>query len=298
MAVQQRTLQLEKPFDYTVSMVNDAAWVAYELSLVLKSYGIDVRYLPRRRSIVGKTAGVFWNALRAKGIKHVNYALQDAFALRFFGITIHILHCHGTDLFGLLDKEFMKRSRDMSKWGWMIRGNLKAARKVIVSTPDLLPLAKQIREDAEYLPNPIDTDRFSPKDYENEKPRAIGFNLWYDKVEDRIVEGLRKAGFEVDVFTGRPFKYEQMHEVLKKYDVYIDRQTVFSLSKACLESMSCGLSTIDYRHRDNVEERIAELADRKKLKDEQIKNRNFILDIHDRWKVVKRLIELYRQTVE
>jgi len=167
----------------------------------------------------------------------------------------------------------------------MIRGNLKAARKVIVSTPDLLPLAKQLRDDAEYLPNPIDVDRFSPMNHENGKPKAIGFNLWYDKVPDSIVEGLRKNGFDVDILTGRPFKYAEMHEVLKKYDVYIDRQTVFSLSKACLESMSCGLATIDYRHRINIEERIADLADRKKLKTEQTRNRQFILETHDKWKV-------------
>ena len=294
----QQKIQLDKPFNYEVSIVNDAAWVGYELSLVLKAYGIKVRYLPRKRSVVGKTVGVFWNALTSTGIKHVNYALQDAFAFRVFGKTIHLLHCHGTDLFGLLDKEFMKRSRDLSTWGWMIRGNLKAARKVIVSTPDLLPLAKQVREDAEYLPNPIDTDRFSPKNYENEKPKVIGFNLWYDKVPDSIVEGLRKNGFEVEVFTGRPFKYSDMHQVLKKYDVYIDRQTVFSLSKACLESMSCGLATIDYRHRNNIEERVAELADRKKLKAEQIRNRQFILETHDKWRVGKKLIDIYRQTVE
>ena len=298
MEAQQRVLRLDRPFDYEVSMINDAAWVGYELSLVLKAYGVTVKYFPRKRSVAGKTVGVFWNALRSTGIKHVNYALQDAFAFRVFGKTIHLLHCHGTDLFGLLDKEFMRRSKNLSRWGWMIRGNLKAARKVIVSTPDLLPLAKQVREDAEYLPNPIDTDRFSPKNYENEKPKAIGFNLWYDKVQDNIIEGLKKHGFEVDVFTGRPFKYSEMHVVLKKYDVYIDRQTVFSLSKACLEAMSCGLATIDYRHRGSIDGRIAELADHKKLTEEQINNRKFILETHDKWKVGERLIDLYRQTVD
>ena len=85
-------MQLDRPFNHEVSIVNDAAWVGYELSLVLKAYGIKVCYLPRKRSITGKTVGVFLNALRSTGIKHVNYALQDAFAFRVFGKTIHLLH--------------------------------------------------------------------------------------------------------------------------------------------------------------------------------------------------------------
>ncbi len=174
-----------------VTIINDAAWVGLEIAKSLESLGIEVKYLPRGRSIYGKTVGVLANALRSSGIKHVNYALQDAFALRMIGKRIHVLHCHGTDLFGILDERFMKESKDLSKWEWMIKGNLKSAGKVIVSTADLLPLARRIRPDAEYIPNPIDTGRFSPRALRNKKPKAIGFNLWYERVPEGLVNKLR-----------------------------------------------------------------------------------------------------------
>jgi glycosyltransferase involved in cell wall biosynthesis len=39
---------------------------------------------------------------------------------------------------------------------------IKKARYILVSTPDLLPLAKKLRTDVSYLPNPIDLRKFSP----------------------------------------------------------------------------------------------------------------------------------------
>ena len=200
--------------DLQVSIINDAAWVGFEIAKGLEEFGVRVSYLPRGRSFYGKTLKVFVNAIKSRGIKHVNYALQDAFALRTIGKTIHVLHCHGTELFGLLDDRFKKESKDVSKWGWMVRGNIKAAKKVIVSTPDLLPLAQKIRDDVEYIHNPIDTQRFSPRDYENKKLRAVGFNLWYENVPNNLVYEMRKRGIEVNIFNKRPFSYQEINEGL------------------------------------------------------------------------------------
>ena len=278
-----------------VTIINDAAWVGLEIAKSLESLGIEVKYLPRGRSIYGKTVGVFANALRSSGIKHVNYALQDAFALRMVGKRIHILHCHGTDLFGILDETFMKESKDLSRWEWMIKGNLKSAGKVIVSTADLLPLARRIRPDAEYVPNPIDTVRFSPRSLRNKKLRAIGFDLWYERVPKALVNKLMVAGVAVDIYSRRPFAYSEIHKILQQYDIYIDRMSVLSLSKTCLEAMSCGLVTIDYRHRDDLERRIDTVLDPSKRKSEGMENRDFILESHDSKKVATRLIQLYEE---
>lgn len=278
-----------------VTIINDAAWVGLEIANSLRERGVEVKYLPRSRSIYGKTVSVFLNALRSNGVKHVNYALQDAFALRIIGKKIHVLHCHGTDLFGILDENFRKESKDLRRWEWMIRGNLEKAGKVIVSTADLLPLAKQIRADAEYVPNPIDTSRFAPKGFTNSKPKAIGFDLWYEKVPIDLVEKLRSGGVDVDIYARRPFAYSEIHRVLQEYDIYIDRMSVLSLSKTCLEAMSCGLATIDYRHRHHLSQRVETVIDPTKRKDEGKDNREFILRTHDRNRVATRLIELYRE---
>lgn len=293
-----QTLPVTDAEDLEVSIINDAAWVGYEISKALQQFGVKVRYMPRGRSVYAKSLKVFVNALRSRGIKHVNYALQDAFAMRAIGKRLHLLHCHGTDLFGLFDQRFMKESKDLSMWGWMIRGNLKAAGRVIVSTPDLLSLAKIIREDAEYIPNPIDTSRFSPKDYENKKIKAIGFNLWYESVPEELVKGMRRNGIEVDIFTRRPFPYLRVHEVMKSYDIFIDRMSVFSLSKTCLEAMSCGLATIDYRHRDDLDGRVRELVDESFRKKESIKNRDIIMETHDSMKIAQRFIQIYRELAQ
>jgi len=44
-----------------------------------------------------------------------------------------------------------------------------------VSTPDILQIAKKFREDAQYVPNPVDLSIFYPKPMrrENEKKRVL-----------------------------------------------------------------------------------------------------------------------------
>ena len=99
----------------------------------------------------------------------------------------------------------------------------------------------------------------------------------------------------------RPFSYLELHENLKEYDIYIDRiftKGVSSYSKTCLEAMACGLVTIDYRHKDNVNERVIELLDEVERRKESEKNRQFIINNHDREKVIKKLLNIYRKQVE
>ena len=295
-----------------VTILNDAAWVGYELANGLREANMDVKYLPRNYagpnvntnaiySVYGKIINPFVNAMRAKGIIHVNYALQDAFFVRLIRKEINVLHCHGTDLFGLYDEEFKKNSKDLTRWRKIIEGNLKYANAVIVSTPEMLKLAKTIRQDSEYLPNPIDTNRFCPKIKQNTQLKAIGFNSWYERVPKYLIELMEKNGIQVDIHDRRPFSYLELHENLKEYDIYIDRiftKGVSSYSKTCLEAMACGLVTIDYRHKDNVKERVIELLDEIERKKESEENRQFIIDNHDRKKVIKKLLNIYRKQRE
>ena len=295
-----------------VTIINDAAWVGYELANGLQDLNIKVLYLPRnfagpnsRTNVIyssyGKTVAPLINALRAKGIIHVNYALQDAFFVRLIRKKINVLHCHGTDLFGVFDEQFKKQSKDLSKWQWIVKGNLRYAKTVIVSTPEMLNLAKIIREDAEYLPNPVDTNRFSPSNIKTNQIRAIGFNSWYEKVPKYLVDALEKNNIKVDIYNRRPFSYNELQNTLKKYQIFIDRiftEGVSSFSKTCLEAMSCELVTIDYRHKDDINDRLMKILDEEERIKEAKENRQYIIDNHDRKIISVKLLEIYNRQNE
>lgn len=85
-------------------------------------------------------------------------------------------------------------------------------------------------------------------------------------------------------------KYEDMPRFLSAYDVFIDRFTIPALSKTCLEAMSCGIPTIDYRHRASLAERVDLLAVDEVYSEESKLARDYILENHDRRKVVDRLV--------
>jgi len=61
----------------------------------------------------------------------------------------------------------------------------------------------------------------------------------------------------------RRIPYEEMPYFLKLYDIFIDRHKIPSFSKTCLEAMSCGLATIDFRHMSEKEEGLVDNNDLK-----------------------------------
>ena len=218
----------------TVTILNDCAYVGYEISKELKSRGYEVLYFPRGRSLYSKTFSVLVNIVRSRGILHVNYALQDAYlAGKLKGS--FLLHAHGSDL----------RWSIAGRWGWIVRSSLKVASKVIVATPDLLERAREYRTDSEYLPNPVDIERFAPQPREKARSKSVlYFPKWYETLPEELVKELHKAGFVLSAPAER-VKYEDMPRLLCAHDVFIDRFTIPAFSKTCLEAMSCGIPTID-----------------------------------------------------
>jgi glycosyltransferase involved in cell wall biosynthesis len=268
----------------TVTILNDCAYVGYEIAEELRIRGYDVLYFPRKRGLYSKTMGTLLNVLRSKGILHVNYALQDAYlAGKLRGG--FLLHAHGSDL----------RWSIAGRWGWVVRSSLKVASKVIVATPDLLETAREYRADAQYLPNPVDTERFAPLPSEKGSTKtALYFPKWYETLPDELVKELRKAGFVLSTPTA-PVKYEDMPQYLSAHEVFIDRFTIRALSKTCLEAMSCGIPSIDYRHRGYLAERVKSLAVSDVYCNESKLARAHVLQNHDRRKVVDTLIRIYAE---
>ncbi|MGC2575553.1 MAG: hypothetical protein WA364_28945 [Candidatus Nitrosopolaris sp.] len=181
-----------------------------------------------------------------------------------------ILQYHGTDIRGIKKQKLPHRSKlsDLAIRGIFtyrrVRDTILFKKKihsqaqrqadaVIVSTPDLLPLVSN----AVYLPNPIDTDHFTPdKTFEKvERERAltmdteaidIGLALKYCKQ--------RNVNREIDVYNRikDPIMYKDMPAFLKKYRLYvdvryIDGKILENLSKTALEALACGLEVLDYK---------------------------------------------------
>lgn len=268
--------------------INDCAFVGASLVKELRARGYEVGHITRSRSLFSKTFGIGWKILRSgdADIYHVHYALQDAFLTRLLK-RLDVLHCHGSDL----------RWKIHGRWGRVIKSNLRKARKVIVSTSDILSRASEFNDSAEYLPNPIDTEIFKPRTKKRAegKPRALYLEKWYEKLPPSLEESLEKYGFFLDKVKGKPHAYEDMPKVFSKYDVFIDQLTIDSLSKTCLEAMGCGLSCVTYLDKEHFGDVVERLSDPVVRTAQGRRNRRYILERHDVRKVVDRLTTIYKE---
>ena len=147
--------------------VNDIASVASELAVALRKRGHEVDLLYPR--LYGAGLPPVWKlavvpARFADWVRvawrlrtgnydavHIHYAYLGIVGL--MARVPYVLHCHGDDV------------RDVSRrvWAPVIRLAIKRARHVYYSTPDLKETLMAIRPDAEFLPNPIDIERFRPQ---------------------------------------------------------------------------------------------------------------------------------------
>ena len=269
-----------------VVVVNDCAHVLEDLIPYL-SERFNIEFIQRSRGWFSKTLGVFWKILRAEGdLFHVNYALQDAYLVDRLKHHLDILHIHGSDIRWTIHSK---------RYGWIVKNNLKHAKKVLYATPDLERAVKKLRPDAIYLPTPVRTDIFKMKKHYNDPPRAIYFKCHYERLPENLKELLKDNNISLTV-KERNIPYSLIPSVLSEFDIYIDRFTIPSFSKTCLEAMSCGLATIDYRHKTNLPERTAFLSDISNVKETGKQNRKFILEKHDAKKVAEMLAEIWEET--
>ena len=130
----------------------------------------------------------------------------------------------------------------------------RLADAVIVSTPDLLPLVSN----AIFLPNPIDTDHFTPDKVsfpKVETPQALTVNT--EAIDIQMTLSYCKknnVSLDIEVYNRirDPIMYGDMPAFLKKYEVYVDVRFVDgkileNLSKTALEALACGLDVLDYK---------------------------------------------------
>jgi glycosyltransferase involved in cell wall biosynthesis len=245
-------------------MINDCAYVG-ETLLKHFPHDIETLHLKRSRGLWDKTFGLSWKVFRASGdIFHAHYLLQDCYLALRLGKRPVVGHAHGSDL---------RSSLKHRVWGRIVRHNLKNCGRILVSTPDVLAQARAFREDAEYLPNPVDTELFYPKPMaaQREKKRVLiaSDSNWVVKGSDIAVKALAKIKEHVDVSIiayGRDFdktialaaslglRFNVLpkvpHNKLDRYfwdaDVVIDRFTLGSLGMISLEAIASGRPVATY----------------------------------------------------
>jgi len=252
-----------------VVMINDCAYVGETILRYLPE-NIEKVHIKRSRGIMSKTVGIGLKLIRARGdIYHVNYLLQDAYLALKFGKKPILGHAHGSDL---------RTTLRSSKWGWLVKSVLIKVDKVVVSTPDILDIAKEYRDDAIYIPNPVDTELFYLRKDDIEKVSKnkdrikvlIASNSdWRIKGTDVAIKALAKIKNSVKVSIihygvdfNRTVKLASdlglkirildrvPHNRLRKYfwdaDVVIDRFKLGSLGMVSLEAIASGRPVVTY----------------------------------------------------
>jgi glycosyltransferase involved in cell wall biosynthesis len=245
-------------------MINDCAFVG-ETLLKYMPPELEKQHIKRSRSFWSKTFSLAFKILRAKGdIYHANYLLQDCYIASRLGKKPLIGHAHGSDL---------RTSLNHFVWGRIVRHNLKHCDKILVSTPDILGIAKRYREDAEYLPNPVDTELFFPKPLSQHdgKKRVLiasdcNFNVKgtdisikaLSRIKDKVEVSIIKNGVDFEKACALASSLglslnvlpKATHEKLNAYlwnaDVVIDRFKLGSLGVISLEAIACGRPVVTY----------------------------------------------------
>jgi len=308
-------------------MINDAAFVG-ETLLKYMPVELEKQHIRRSRDFWDKTFGIALNILRAKGdVYHVHYLLQDCYIASRLGKKPIIGHAHGSDL---------RTALKHSVWSRTVRHNLKHCDKILVSTPDVLSIAKRYRKDAEYLPNPVDSELFYPKPIarKSQKKRVLiaSDSNWSIKGTDIAIKALSKIRQEVEVSIiqhGKDFEKTKAlasslglslkvlpklpHEKINDYywnaDVIIDRFTLGSLGLVSLEAIACGRPALAWVSSEYPENNDFPLRDLKE--EETIANTisdlpvdlwereySFLKKYHDIKKIESELLSIYEELTQ
>jgi glycosyltransferase involved in cell wall biosynthesis len=310
-----------------VVMINDAAFVG-ETLLKYMPAELEKQQIKRSRKFWSKTFGLALKILRAKGdVYHANYLLQDCYIASRLGKKPLIGHAHGSDL---------RTSLNHTVWGRIVRHNLKHCDKILVSTPDILGIAKRYREDAEYLPNPINAELFYPKPtvQKGKKKRVLiaSDSNWSVKGTDIAIKALSKIKDEVDVSIiqhGKDFDKttalatslgltlkilpKAPHEKLDEYywdaDVVIDRFALGSLGMVSLEAIACGRPALAYvssEYPENKDFPLKDLRDEEKIantisnlpSDLWEREHLFLKKDHEVKNIESRLLSIYEESTK
>jgi len=169
-------------------------------------------------------------------VVHIHSVFSSMFFLPF---KKKVVEFHGDDIRGYPSK----KSRITSVLDRFILSVLNRFMVFYVSTPDLVNEYANVV----YLPNPVDTEHFRRRHpfYEG---RAIYSSNWYEN-PGRAKSLSEKNDWSLTILDRKSHKlvpYEDMPGYLERFEYYIDRDAIKSLSKTALEALALGLKVVDW----------------------------------------------------
>lgn len=308
-----------------IVMINDCAFVGETLLKCMPESFVKI-HVKRGRGFLDKTVGIALKILSCSGdVYHVHYLLQDAFIAGLLGKKPLVCHAHGSDLRSVLHHPM---------WGRVVKENLRMCDYVVVSTPDILQVAKEFRGDAQYIPNPVDLSVFYPKPMSEggggkKKVLIASDSNWGVKGTDVAIRALSSIKDSVEVYIishGRDLSKtltlarelglnikalpKVPHEMMNQYywnaDVVIDRFKLGSLGLVSLEGIACGRPVITYvssqydEYREfplknlQSEEEIAEAVIKADVKLWEAEYR-YLINNHHPQKITEEILKIYEK---
>lgn len=242
-------------------MINDCGWQAEALSKYLP---FEVERVTRSRGLVSKTIGLAGKILAAQaGLYHVFYVLQDAYLALRMGKRPIVGHACGSDVRDVL----------RSRWGWMVRYDLRNLDYVLSSQPTLMPQIEEYTDKAEYFPIPVDPTLFHHTRLPDNRPEPkvlysspVNFRIkGTDKVLQAISEVKRPIKFMAIRYGSdlqRAFElsrrlnvkitwvdrhtHEQMADLYLMADLVLGNFGVGQLDTTVIEAMACGRPVVHH----------------------------------------------------
>ncbi len=282
-------------------------------------YPWKVLSFPLRGFPIAATAAYLRRERRA--IAHVHYATQGIAALmarrRF------VIHCHGSDVRGA-------RQGDLR--GRYLAPILTGATLVLYATPDLGEDVRPLRDDAVFMPNPIDVTTFAPggsashdvlmpgrlDEVKGARVAIAGLAGLLDErpaTRATVIAHGPLAGWARSLLGSRarflpPVPHEAMPSLLRDHRIVLGQFQLGILSQVELEALACGIPVVtDFRHDGAYDEppplaraqSAAEVADRlEELLDDEAAltrraaaGRAWVLAHHDADRIVERLCKAY-----
>jgi len=263
-----------------IAEINDIAFVASDLAKGLRDRGHDVAVIRPRlfggrlpwmvKPVVSPVRGAEWAQIIRKvrqgkfDVVHIHYAYLGMIGV--LGKFPYILHCHGSDV-----REITSFTRPM------IQRALRGAEKVFYATPDLAAYVLERRPDAEFLPNPVDSEVFRPIE-----PAAASDSVFICcslndiKGAPRILDACRRLAvlrpdIKITAISGGDYTAEfaalpnvtliphqprnHLPEIISQHGVVIGQVLLGAVGMAELESMACARPVVSwFSHRGAYEE--------------------------------------------
>lgn len=254
-----------------IAEINDIASVASGLADGLTARGHEVTLIRPRlvggalpwmiKPVVAPARAVEWAQIIREihngdfDIVHIHYAYLGM--LGVLGKFPYILHCHGSDV-----REITPFTKPM------IERALRSADKVYYATPDLAAYVLKRRADAEFLPNPVDSEEFRPLAPARESSRVfICCSLTDIKGAPRLLDACRRLArqrpdIQVTAIAGGEYTDEfrllpnvtliphmprrRLPEVIGQHGVVMGQVLLGAAGMAELEAMACARPVISW----------------------------------------------------